>query len=100
MENENSNSIEVILQTLWEKVRLAGDTISLLREDNRLLSMKLEETNRELLKARTSLEELQQSGTTTFPLFDLNGGKTLSKNEVEHLRERVKELIAIVDQHL
>ena len=97
---ENENSIEVILQTLWEKVRLAGDAISLLREDNRLLSMKLEETNRELLKARTSLEELQKSGTATFPLFDINGGKTLSKNEVEHLRERVKELIAIVDQHL
>ena len=100
MENEHSNSIESLLNTLWEKIRLAGDTISMLREDNRLLSMKLEEANRKLLKARTTLEELQQSQTTTFPLFDVSGGKTFSKDEVERLKERVQELLLKVEQHL
>jgi len=100
MENEHSNSIESLLNTLWEKIRLAGDTISMLREDNRLLSMKLEEANRELLKARTTLEELQKSQTTTFPLFDVSGGKTFSKDEVERLKERVQELLLKVEQHL
>ncbi|MBS4027729.1 MAG: hypothetical protein KGZ58_03735 [Ignavibacteriales bacterium] len=100
MENDNSNSIESLLNTLWEKIRQAGDTISVLREDNRMLSMKLEEANRELLKARTTLEELQQSGTTTFPLFDMNGGKSFSNDEVEKLKTQVKNLLAIVNTHL
>ncbi|MBM4166835.1 MAG: hypothetical protein FJ218_07985 [Ignavibacteria bacterium] len=100
MENDNSNALEPLLQTLWEKIRAAGDTITLLREDNRMLSMKLEEANRELLKARTSLEELQRSEATTFPLFDMNGGKTFSKDEVERLKERVQELLLKVEEYL
>jgi uncharacterized protein (UPF0216 family) len=100
MENDNSNSVETLLNTLWEKIRQAGDAISVLREDNRMLSMKLEEANRELLKARTTVEELSQSNATTFPLFETNGGKTFDKNEVEKLKEQIKNLLEIVNSHL
>jgi len=95
--------LENVLRVLWEKVRLVSDALIKLREENRELkesisSLKLKEQEwleriqqkeKEIEELRSKLEEMQSDGRTL-----------LSKEEVEHLKLRLRDLIAKINSRL
>ena len=93
------NSVEELLNTLWNTIRSVGDALQIAREENAMLVVKLTAKERELQQALQSLSQNSRD-EQNIAAADFFDGKKLSTEEVNALRLRIQELIEIVDSHL
>jgi hypothetical protein len=93
------NSVEELLNILWNTIRSVGDALQIAREENAMLVTKLAAQERELQQALQVLSRYN-SEKQNIPAEDFLDGKKISAQEVHTLRLRIQELIEIVDSHL
>lgn len=102
-EKKDFKRLENTLRVLWEKARQVSDVILHLKEENRELrnkisSLELKEQQwvEELRKKETTIEELQSK----LKQSESNGTALFTKEELEMLKLRLKEMIAKISSRL
>jgi len=101
-EAEGLKSLEFALKELWDKARKVSDLIASLRDDNRALQMRIAELEKELRKARMELETKDMELKTVkdrYALAQASLSSSLSHEEKEVLRLRIKELLTKLNSH-
>lgn len=103
--HSDNASVEVALKHLWEKIRIATELISQLREQNELYRTQKEGFEQEVIRLRNALaqkdQELKQLKANHSALTNSIGGNNiLTSEEKEALKARIKELIARINSHL
>ncbi|MBM4161844.1 MAG: hypothetical protein FJ217_12210 [Ignavibacteria bacterium] len=96
-------TLEAALQTLWEKARMVSESLVRLNETNAALRRRVAELEgdegrlkEELSSRERELERLRQEALR----LQSNGSDTLTKEEKEALKARIKDLIAKINSHL
>ena len=96
-------SLEMALQILWDKARMVSEALVQLKETNAVLRRRVAElegneqrTKEELLGRERELERLRHEALR----LQSNGNETLTKEEKEALKARIKDLIAKINSHL
>jgi chromosome segregation ATPase len=94
---------ESALKGLWERVRLAAETIARLRQEKRELSARVAELSEEVESLKHMLAEkeehigrLSQERT----LLDSRKSAVFANGEREVIAAKVKELLAKIDSYL
>lgn len=100
-----SVSIESALKHLWEKVRVAAERLSQLREQNETYRAQVEHLEREVVKLRSEFAQKEQENKRikadhTQLTNSLGDNNILTPDEKEALKNRIKELIAKINSHL
>lgn len=98
-------SVEVALKHLWEKIRIATELISQLREQSEQFRSQKEYLEQEIVQLRDELarkdQELKQLKVNHSALTNSIGGNNiLTLEEKDALKARIKELIAKINSHL
>jgi septal ring factor EnvC (AmiA/AmiB activator) len=101
--NKDVKGLELALQALWQKARMVSDALVELKEDNAALRRRLaelegseERLKEELLGRERELERLRQEALR----LQSNGSNSLTKEEKEALKARIKDLVARINSHL
>lgn len=98
------NVLEESIRTLWQKVRVATETISHLREERVSLQTRLAEIEMNAANLRNELlnkdQELRKLRGEYHQLVQSNGASGFSTEEKEILKVRIRELIAKINSHL
>lgn len=98
-------SIESALKHLWEKVRIAAERISQLREQNETYRTHMEHLEQEIVRLRSELTQKEQEmkrlkADHSQLASSLGDNNILTPEEKESLKTRIKELIAKINSHL
>ncbi len=103
MEKKDLKKLEESIQALWGKARLVSDQLLQLKKENkelrnRVLSLEVEESRwkEELRRRERELEDIRSQLT----LAQSNGSNLFSKEELEALKARLKELIGKINSRL
>jgi chromosome segregation ATPase len=102
-EVRRSGNLEIALRELWTKARKVSELISSLRADNRDLQMRIVELEREIRKIRTEIETKDMelaSVKDRYASAHASLESSLSNDEKEVLRLRIKELLTKLNSHL
>ena len=91
-------NIESQIQTLWEKVKQAGELITRLREEKQLLQNQNEELLEEVAKVRRELSSKEQRLATA--VSESKSTAIFLNGEREELTEKVKALLAKINAYL
>ena len=95
--------LEDALQLLWDKARRVSDVILQLKADNRELQSRISSLE---LKERRSMEELQRRENDLNEIraqlakAQSNGSSLFSKEELEVIKSRLKELISKINSRV
>lgn len=97
-------TLEIALRQMWEKVRTAGETLSKLQGENKDLTERNSEIDRQLAALRIDLagkeQELKRLKAEHTQLLSTNGKGSLSDLEKENLKSKIRELIAKINSHI
>jgi chromosome segregation ATPase len=97
-------TVEDFLRTLWERVRMAGETIRDLRSDKHNLTARIGEIENELSKLQAEMQqkdqELKRLRTERAHLLSADGNAGFTEEEKETLRARIHEIISKINSHL
>jgi predicted nucleic acid-binding Zn-ribbon protein len=102
-EKKDLRQLEESLQSLWEKARLVSDLLLRLKAENKELQSKLSSLE---LKERRWAEEIRQREQEMEEVrarlahAQSNGKSLFSKEELEALKSRLKELIVKINSRL
>jgi alkylated DNA nucleotide flippase Atl1 len=96
-------SLELALQVLWDKARMVSESLVHLKEANAVLRRRVAELEgneqrlkEELLGRERELDRLRQEALR----LQSNGSESMTKEEKEALKARIKDLIAKINSHL
>ncbi len=99
-----AGSLDHLIRSFWEKAHAASELINRLRSDQRSLSDRLSQVERELTALRSELatreSELKRVRYERDQLIGSNGHERFTEEEREHLKSRIRELIAKINSHL
>lgn len=98
-------TLESLLKQLWEKVRLAAERISRLKEESESYRSQVEQLEHEVNKLRSEIgqkeQEVKRLKQDHSQLANtLNNNNILSAEVQESLKIRIKELIVKINSHL
>jgi chromosome segregation ATPase len=102
-EKKDLKHLEESLSSLWEKARLVSDTLLRLKEENKELQSRISSLE---LKERRWDEELQQRERdleevrSQLAQAPSNGSSLFSKEELEVLKTRLRDLILKINSRL
>lgn len=103
---EGVNTVENALIALWEKAREASCLITTLREDKKKmlqqiddLEEELTQTKNEFIVKQTQLEQIRQE-IAEHTVARTNGRVTLDEEEKRMLQQKLKSVVAKLDQYL
>jgi len=99
----DTKAVEAGLRALWERTRRAVETIVQLREEKKLLQVKVEELERELQSLRQEVAESKAViGKQASELAQTSSkqGAVILNGEREELAARVKNLLTKLDAYL
>jgi type III secretory pathway component EscV len=103
MSGKDIRNLETSLETLWEKARRVSEVLIQLKEVNGGLRKRVEELEaveqrlvQELSDKEREVERLRQEALRA----QSNGSNTLTKEEKEALKARIKDLITKISSHL
>ncbi len=91
--------IESSIKELWEKIKLAGETIVRLREEKASLEERNARLEEEISRLRTEISARDQR-LQTMAASQAKAASALSNGEREQLTTKVKELLARIDAYL
>lgn len=91
--------IESSIKELWEKVRLAGETIIRLREEKALLEEQNTHLEAEVSRLRSEVAAREQR-LQSMAASQAKAASAISNGEREQLATKVKELLARIDAYL
>jgi chromosome segregation ATPase len=98
------NSLEDTLRAMWEKARAAAELISQLRSDRQVLGERVSELQKEVASLRSELQgreqELKRVRGENLQLLNGNNHELLSAEEKEHIKNRIRELLAKLNSYL
>ncbi len=99
-----SETVEGLLRTFWEKARTAADLITNLRRENQELRGRVEQLERERGSLRSEVQtkeaEVKRLRVEQAELRDSNGHETFTNEDKENLKATIRELIARINSHL
>lgn len=99
-----TETVESLLKSFWEKVRVAADLIHSLRQENRGLGERISMVEKELQAMRSEMaakeQEVKRLRAEQAQLMSSNGHEYFSGEEREILKGRIRELIAKINTHL
>jgi chromosome segregation ATPase len=97
-------SIDTLIRSFWEKAHAASELITRLRSEQRSLSDRVAQLEREVTGLRSDVTnrdtELKRVRYERDQLLNSNGHERMTDEEKEHLKERIRELIAKINSHL
>ena len=103
MSGKDIRSLEISLETLWEKARRVSDVLVQTKQTNVDLRKRVEDLEaaeqrlvRELADKGLEVERLRQEALRA----QSNGSNILTKEEKEALKARIKDLITKISSHL
>jgi septal ring factor EnvC (AmiA/AmiB activator) len=99
----DTKAVEASLRALWERVRRAGEAIVQLREEKKVLLVKVEELEQELHSLRKEVAENKEViGRQASELAQTSSkqGAVILNGEREELAVRVKNLLTKLDAYL
>ncbi len=98
------SSLDQLIRSFWEKAHAATELITRLRSEQRSLSDRLAQVEREVTALRSEITardtELKRVRYERDQLLGSNGHERFTAEEREHLKERIRELIAKINSHL
>jgi chromosome segregation ATPase len=97
-----TKGIESALKQIWDRAKTISEIITNLRDDNRTLQTRAMDLEKELRKLRMELEtrELELKNVKDrYTVAQASLEDTLSPDEKEALRLRIKELLAKLNSH-
>jgi chromosome segregation ATPase len=96
-------TIESSLEALWDKARRVSEVLVQLKETNGVLQKKVDDLEsvernlkQELAEKDRELERLRQDALR----LQSNGSNILTKEEMEALKARIKDLVTKISSHL
>jgi chromosome segregation ATPase len=96
-----AGTLESSWQALWDRVRLAAETITRLREENRVLRGRVSDLERQLQQAAREFRDVQeQLKTQSRQAPQPQPVSPFVNGEREALVARVKEVLAKLDAYL
>ncbi|MDA0986393.1 MAG: hypothetical protein O3A55_02105 [Bacteroidetes bacterium] len=99
MPSESEENVKVLLENLWEKITIAGATITALQQENSTINNNLQQCETNLHDVNNSLTALQQENSTInnnlqqceTNLSDVNNSLFLKSTEIKKLRDQLIE---------
>lgn len=101
----DSITLESELKQLWDKIRIATERISQLREQSDKYHDRVEHLEREVVRLQSELnrreKEIKQVKFDHSQLSNsLSGNNVLTPDEKEALKAKIKDFIAKINSHL
>jgi chromosome segregation ATPase len=102
--SKDASTMDEVLKSVWDKVRLATHLISQLREEKRAINNRLEELERQMASLRTELQsrdhEIKRLRTEHAQTVNTNGQQSFSEEEKEAIKNRIRDLISKINSYL
>ena len=100
----DASSLDDMLKSVWDKIRLATHLISQLRDEKRLLASRTEELERQVASLRTEIQskehEIKRLRSEHAQLANANGQQSFSDEEKVAVKERIRDLISKINSYL
>ena len=99
--SKDAGTMDEVLKSVWDKIRLAAHLIGQLREEKRVITSRIEELERQMASLRADLQsrdhEIKRLRTEHAQMVNSNGQQSFSEEEKEAIKNRIRELISKIN---
>ena len=101
---KDATSLEDMLKSVWDKIRLASHLISQLRDEKRVMANRSEELERLVASLRTEIQskeiEIKRLRAEHAQLANANGQQSFRDEEKDAIKARIRDLISKINSYL
>lgn len=102
--SDEQSRVESLLKDLWDRLRSTAQATHALREEKNALRDKISYLEQELETHKVNLQkrdvEIRSLRAEHLQLVNSNGKNTLTEEEKEHLKSRIRDLIVKINSYL
>ena len=97
-------NLDESLKSFWEKVQLAAQIIRRLREDRKILDVRVNELEQQVESLRSEVvtrdHELKRLRSEHAHLLNSNGDSGFTQEEKENIKAKIRDLISKINSYL
>ena len=97
-------ALDEALKSVWDKVRMATQLISQLRDEKRIAASRTEDLERQVTSLRAEIQardqEIKRLRAEHSQLVNANGQQSFSEEEKGAIKDRIRDLISKINSYL
>lgn len=101
---KDSRDPDDVLKPVWERIRLATDLISQLRDEKRILTSQAQDLERQVAALRSEIDlrdnEIKRLRSEHAQMSRSEGRQGFSDEEKEAIKSRIRDLISKINSYL
>ena len=101
---KDETTLDEMLKSVWDKVRLATHLISQLRDEKRVIASRAEDFEHQVTSLRAEIQtkdhEMKRLRAEHAQLVNANGQQSFRDEEKEAIKSRIRDLISKINSYL